>query len=130
MLDDQPIMLPEQGQEMREHTPHPQPPAPAPRPRTPELRPQLPTPETHHPSGLENLELVTLQKPRPAVPTLEETEAAGNTSVMDVNQQRLIKLAGGESLSAVPLPNVPLYNVPHPNVPLPKAHPDSSVGEE
>jgi hypothetical protein len=29
MVDDQPIVLPEQGQEMRKHTPWPQPPAPA-----------------------------------------------------------------------------------------------------
>jgi len=36
MVEDQPIVLPEQGQEMREHTPWPQPPVPAPRPHTPE----------------------------------------------------------------------------------------------
>jgi hypothetical protein len=39
MVDDRPIMLPEQGQEMREHTPRPQPPAPAPQLQTPEPLP-------------------------------------------------------------------------------------------
>jgi hypothetical protein len=67
---------------------------------------------------------VTPQKPRPAVPTLREAEAAGNTSVVDVDvdvdQQLLIESAGGDSI-----PNVPL-----PNIPLPEARPDGSVGEE
>jgi len=31
------------------------------------------------------------QKPRPAVPTLREAEAAGNTSGVDVDQQLLIE---------------------------------------
>jgi hypothetical protein len=61
MVDHQPIMLPEQGQEMREHTPRPQTAEPGPPPRTP---------ETHPLSGLEHLGLVTSQKPRHAVPTL------------------------------------------------------------
>ena len=39
MLEDQPIVLPEQGQEMREHTQWPPPPAPAPLPHTPEPHP-------------------------------------------------------------------------------------------
>jgi hypothetical protein len=49
-VDVQPILLPEQGQEMRE--PRPQPPAPAPRPQITEpcRRPQ--TPETYPLSGL------------------------------------------------------------------------------
>jgi len=46
MVDNQPILLPEQGQEMREHTPWPQPLEPRPRPRTL---------ETHPLSGLEHL---------------------------------------------------------------------------
>jgi hypothetical protein len=138
MVDDQPIVLPEQGQEMRE--PRPQPPAPAPRPQTPEPRPRPRTPETHPLSGLEHLGLVTPQKPRPAVPTLREAEAAGNTSDVDVNQQLLIEWAGGDSLSDVPLPDVPLPDVPLPDVPLPdvplpdvplpEVRPDGSVGEE
>jgi hypothetical protein len=120
MVDDQPIVLPEQCQEMREHTPRPQPPAPAPRPQTPEPPPRPRTPETHTLSGLEFLGLVTPQKPRPAAPTLREAEAAGNTSDVDVDQQLLIESAGGDSLPDVPLPDVP----------LPEARPDGSVGEE
>jgi len=111
MVDNQRIVLPNQGQKMREHTPQPQPPAPAPRPRTP---------ETHPLSGLEHLGLVTPEKPRPAVPTLREAEAAGNTSGGDVDQQLLIGSAGGDSLPDVPLPDVP----------FPEARPDGSVGEE
>jgi len=87
MVDDQPTVLPEQGQEMREHTPRPQPPAPATRPQTTEPRPRPRTPETHTLSGLEFLGLVTLQKPRPAAPTLREAEVAGNISDVDVEQQ-------------------------------------------
>ena len=68
---------------------------------------------------------MTPQKPRPAVPTQQEAEAAGNTSDVDVDQQLQIKSAGGNSLLDVALPNVPL-----PNVPLPEARPDGSVGEE
>ena len=120
MVDDQPIVLPEQGQEMREHTPRPQPPAPAARPQTPEPHPKPRTPETHPLSELEHLGRVTPQKRHPAVPTLREAEAAGNTSDVDVNQQPLIELAGGDSLSDVPLPDVP----------LPEARPDASVRKE
>jgi hypothetical protein len=119
MVDDQPIVLPEQGQEIRKHTPRPQPLAPGPRPQSPEPRPRPRTPETHPLSGLEHLGLVTPQKPRPAVPTLRKAEAAGNTSDVDVDvdvdQQLQIESAGGDSL---------------PNVPLPEASPDGLVGEE
>jgi hypothetical protein len=62
-VDHQPIVLPEQGQEMRENTPPPQPPAPAPRPQTPEPCPQPRTAETHSLSGLEDLGLVTPKNP-------------------------------------------------------------------
>jgi len=58
MVDDQPIVLPEQGQEMHEHTPRPQPPAPAPRPQTADARPRPRTPDTHPLSGLEHLGLL------------------------------------------------------------------------
>jgi len=68
---------------------------------------------------------VTPQKPRPAVPTLQEAEAAGNSSDVDVNQQLLGELAGGNSLPDVPLPDVSL-----PNLALPEARPDGLVGEE
>jgi hypothetical protein len=40
MVDDQPIVRPEQCQEMQEHTPRPQPLAHAPRPQTPDPRPR------------------------------------------------------------------------------------------
>jgi len=89
MVDDQPTVLPEQGQEMREHTPRPQPLAPAQRPQTPEPRPRPGTPETHTLSGLKFLGLVTPQKPHPAAPTLRQAEAARNTSDVDVDQQLL-----------------------------------------
>jgi len=111
---------------MGEHTPRPEPPAPAPRARTP---------ETHPLSWLEHLGHVTPQKPRPAVPTLRDAEAARNTSDVDVDQQLLIESAGGDSLPNVPLPNVPLPDVPLPdvplpNVPFPEARPDGLVGDE
>jgi len=130
MVDKQLTVLPEQGQEMREHTPWPQPPAPAQWPQTPEPRPWPRTPETNTLSGLEVLGLVTPQKPRPAAPTLREAEAAGNTSDVDVDQQQHGELAGGDSLPNVPLPDVPLPDVPLPNDHLLEAHPDGSVGEE
>ena len=53
MVDDEPTVLPEQGQEMRAHTPRPQPPAPTPRPRTMEPPSWPRTPETHTLSGLD-----------------------------------------------------------------------------
>jgi len=136
VVDDHRIVLSEQGLEMREHTPRQQPLAPAPRSQTP---------ETHPLSGLEHLGLATPQKPRLAVPTQREAEAAGNTSDGDVDQQLLLRSAGGDGLPNVPLPDVPLPDVPLPDVPLPnvplpdvplpdvphpKAHPDGSVGEE
>jgi len=119
MVDDEPTVLAEQGQEMREHTPPPQPPAPAQRPQTLESSPRLWTLETHTLSGPEFLVLVTPQKPRPAAPTLREAEAARNTSDVDVEQHLLCESADGESLPDVPLPDVPLPDVPLPDVPLP-----------
>jgi hypothetical protein len=154
MVDDEPIVLPEQGQEMCKHAPQPEPPAPAPRQQTSEPRSQPPTPEPHHISRLQHLGIVTPQKPRPAVPTRLAAEAARNTSDVDVDvdvdQHLLIELAGGDSLPDVPLPDVPLSEVPLPDNPLPdvplsdvplpdiplpdvplaEAHPDSLVGGE
>jgi hypothetical protein len=131
MVDDQPTVLPEKGQEMREHTPWPQRPAPAPRPRTL---------ETHTLNGLEFLGLVRPQKLRPAAPTPGEAEAAGNISDIDVEQQLLGRSAGGDSLPDirlpdVALPDIPLLDVPLPDVllhdlPLPDVRLDGSVGEE
>jgi len=115
MVDNQPTVRPAQGQEMREHTPRPQHPAPALRAPTPEPGPWPGTPVTHPLSGLEFWWLVTLQKPRPAAPTLREAETAGNTMDVNVHQQLLGELAGADSL---------------PNVPLPEARPDVLVGEK
>jgi hypothetical protein len=121
MVDNQPVLLPEQGQEMWEQ---PQPLAPAPVPQTPELRPPPRTPETHHHSWLEHLGLMVPQKPRPVVPTLQEAESAGNSSDVNVDvnidQQLLIESAGGDSLP----------DVPHPEVSNSEARPDGSVGEQ
>ena len=61
---------------------------------------------------------MTPQKPRPVVPTLREDEAAGNTFDVDVDQQLLIELAGGDSLPDVRLPDVPLPDVSLPDVSL------------
>jgi len=135
MVNDQPIVLPEQGQEMREHTPRPQPPAPAPRPQTMEPRPRPRIPETNPLSGKDRLGLVIPRKPHPAVTTLREAEAAGISLDVDVDQQLLIDSAGSDNLpdvpfSDVPLPDVSLPNVPLPDVPLPEARLDSSLGEE
>jgi hypothetical protein len=58
IVDDEPTVLPEQGEVMGDHTPWPQHPAPAPRPQTPELSPRPRTPGTYIFSGLEVLWLV------------------------------------------------------------------------
>jgi hypothetical protein len=62
---------------------------------------------------------VPSHKARPAVPTLREPEAAGNTSDVhvdvDLEQQLLIESEGGDTL---------------PDVPLAEARPDGSVDEE
>jgi hypothetical protein len=76
------------------------------------------------------LGVVTLQKPRLAVPSLQGAEAAGNTTDVDVNQVVLIELAGGDCLSDFPLSKVSLPDVSLPNVPHPEERPDGSVGEE
>jgi hypothetical protein len=89
MVDNQATVLPEQGQQMYEHTPQPHPPAPTTQPHNQEPLPRPQTPETHSLSGLEFLRLVTLQNHRPAVPTLREAEAAGNFSDVNVKQQLL-----------------------------------------
>jgi hypothetical protein len=133
VVDNQLTVLHEQGQEMRGHTPRPQPLACVPWPQTTDPRPRPRNPETYPLSGLEHLGLLTLQTPRPVVPTLRETEAAGNTSDVDVDQQRLIEPAGGNRFPDVLLPDVSPPDVPLPDVALPEvahpeAHPDDSVG--
>jgi len=140
MVYDQLIVLSEPCQTMSNHTTQPQPPAPAPRPQTPVPRPWPRTQETHPLSGWEHLELSTPQKPYLAVPTLPEADAAGNTSDGDLDQQRLIKSAGSDSLPNVPLPNVPLSDIcladvplsdiTLPDIPLPEPRLVVSVGKE
>jgi len=129
-VGDQRIILPEQGQEMREHTPRPHPPELALKPQRPAPRPQPQMPETPCRSGLEDSGLVTPQKPPPAVPSPRGAEAARITSEVDVDQQLLGDVAGGESLPDIPLPDVPLSDVPLPYAPLPEARLDGPVGEE
>ena len=140
LAGNQPTVLPEQGQEMHKRTPRPHPLAPTPRQPTLLCRPQRQTLETHPLCCLEYSGLVTLQRPRPALPTLQEVEAARNTSDMDVDQQLRMESAGGNSLANVPfpdvtlpqvrLPDVPFPGVPLPDVPLPEARPDRSVGKQ
>jgi len=127
MLGDPPIVQPEQGEELRAHTPRPQHAAPAPRPQAPEPRPRPRTLETHPLNGLEHLGLATPLEPSPAVPTLQEAEVAGNTSYLNVEPQLLNESAGGDSLADVPLPDVHLPDIPLPIVPLSGASPDGSV---
>jgi len=130
MVDNQPIALPEQAQELHPYTQRPQPPAPSPRPQTPEPHPPLQTLESHTVGGLGFLGLLTPQKPCPAVLTLGGAGAARQTFDVDVDHQLLGKSAGGDSLPNVPLPNVPRPNFPLPNVHFPEVHPDGLVGEE
>ena len=66
IIDDQPIVLPAQGQEMSEHTPLPQPLASAPRSQTVDPRPPPQTPETHPLGGLEFLVLCDAAKTSPS----------------------------------------------------------------
>jgi len=63
---------------------------------------------------------VTPQKPRPAVPSLREAEAARKTSDVDMDQQLIGESAGSNSLFDVPLSDFT----------LPAGGPDGSVGEE
>jgi hypothetical protein len=130
MGDDPLAALPEQGEEMREHTPRRQTPVPTPRPHNSEPRPRTQTPEAHTLSGLQFMGLVTLQRPCPVPPTLREAEAAGTTSDGSAEQQLLGESAAGDCLPDVPLPNVPHLDVPHPDVPLPEERPEGSGGDE
>jgi len=130
MVDDLPTVRHEQGQEMREHSPQPEHSAPASQPQIPDPHPRPVTPVTYPHSGPEFLGLVTPLEPRPASLTLPEADAAGNTSVANVDQLVLGQLAGGDSLTNVPLPDVPLPNIPHPVGPLPEVRLVVSVGEE
>jgi len=89
MSDNQPIMLPEQGQERCKSTPQPQPPVTTPQTQTldPHRWPRYP--ETHLLSGLLSVGPVMRQDPRPQVPPLRDADAAGNSSDVDVAQHGL-----------------------------------------
>jgi hypothetical protein len=125
IVDNQPIVRPEQGQEMRDDTLRPQPPVHAPQPHSLEPCSRPRTPETHPLNGLEHSDLQTPPKPRPAEPSLIEANAAGTTSDVDVDQQVQGESACGDSLPDVPLPGIPL-----PDVALPEMGSDGPSGEE
>jgi hypothetical protein len=86
------------------------------------------------------LRLVMPLKVHAAAPNLREVDAAGNISNVNVRQQLLGEVAGGDRLSevrlpdvplpAVHLPDVPLLDVPLLDVALPEARLDGLVGEE
>ena len=123
MVGDEPTVLPEQGQVMRDNTTQPQPPVPARRPQTTEPPPRPRTLETHTMSGLEFLWLVTPQKPHPAMTTRRDANAAGNTSDIDMELEILCESAGGNNFNNSPLTDVSLPDVPLPNVALPNVAP-------
>jgi hypothetical protein len=81
---------------MFEHTPLPHPLAPAPSPHTPEPHQRPRALGTYLLSGLEQLVLVTSKKPLAAVPTLRDATADRKNPDENLNQQRLIKLVGGD----------------------------------
>jgi hypothetical protein len=107
MVANQPILLSEQGQEMRKHTPQLEPLASAAWRQTPDPQPSSrQTLETHLVSGLEHFGLGMPQNPGPAVPTLQEAEVARNTLDMDVNQQ--VARVSPMLLSLMSLSQIPL----------------------
>jgi len=120
MVEDQPIVPPEQDQEMRQNTPRLQSTATDSQPHTLGSHPRSRTPETHPLGGLHFLGFVMPQKPDPAVPTLVEAGTCRKTSDMNVDHQQLGELVGGDSL-----PDLPLSNIP-----LPVLHLEGSVGEK
>jgi hypothetical protein len=145
IVDDEPTVLPEHGQEIREHTLGTQSLRPAPPPQTPEAPTQSRHPVAQTLGGLGFVGLVTPEKLSPAAPILRESKPAGNTSKFDVEQHRLSNSAGGDDLpdgplhdvplpdvplATIPLPNVTLPNVPLPDVPLPQACLDGLVSGE
>jgi hypothetical protein len=140
MVVDQPNALPEQSQEMCRYTQWPQPLAPDTPPQILEPCPQPRTQVTDLLCDVELLVLGMAQKPRPAVQTQQESEVAKQTMDVDMEQQRLCELAGGDILTDIllpdgPLPDVPLPDdhlpiVPLPNVPVTDARQDGLVGEE
>jgi hypothetical protein len=94
MVDDEPAVLPQHGQQIGEHTAQPQPPLPAARSQTPEPPPRPLSPETNTCCGMEVLGLLTPGKPRPAGLTQGEAEAVGNISDVNVNQRVAWNIGG------------------------------------
>jgi len=72
-----------------------------------------------HPQGAAVFGACEAQKPRPAAPTLQQFEASGNTTDVDVELQLLRELAGANSVHDVHHPDVPLADVPLSDVRLP-----------
>lgn len=58
------------------------------------------------------------------MPNLQEGDAVGDMTEVDVEQHLLGELAYGDSLSMFPLPGIS-----RPDIPLPEVPPDHSVGE-
>jgi hypothetical protein len=79
MVDNQPIILPAQCKEMCKDSLQHQPLAAGPWPLSREPHPGPHPPESHPLSRLHNVDLVTAQNPRPAVATLNDTDAARST---------------------------------------------------
>jgi len=50
------------------------------------------------------------------VPTLQEADAAGNCSDMEVDQQLLGETEGGHNFTHDPVPDIPVVNILLPNV--------------
>jgi len=97
MVGDQPIVLPEQGEESYKHIPQPRPLAPAQQPQTLDPHPQPQAQVTHLFSRPEFSMVVIALNAHPAAPTMRAAEAAGNKSSVDVDLVLLGELAGGES---------------------------------
>jgi len=115
MAGNQHIVLPEQGRQMREHTPQLQPPATATRRQIPQSSPRLMTPGTNQLCELEKLGFATAQRHRRPVPTLEESSAPGNTYDLDEDQHLHSDEPGGDC---------------RPDVHLRMEHPDGFPGTE
>jgi hypothetical protein len=63
------------------------------------------------------------------VSTLQAAETAVSTKPVDVDQQLLIEMAGGDSLADAPLPEGPLPDVPLPDGCIPESCLDCVLGE-
>jgi hypothetical protein len=102
LVDKGPSVLPDQGQEMHEHTPQPEAPVPTPWPEALEPCPGQQPPATHPLSRLHLLGLVMPQKPHTVVTTQGEAGVPRMSSAvdreLDREQQLLPKFPGGDRL--------------------------------